>query len=152
MSQTKYCCSLKVKIFRSSKFRADYATEYYVAVLFRLSLQCTLLHYTQGRNEGNNSPGTEWLRGALKRPINVTCTFFNTVHLLPKDLRFEYGGAKLASCPRPHLTSLRPWLYHFHYHAWYPVILFISRVFFLCRYLTCQLFVVFLPQVVRITS
>jgi len=28
--------------------------------------------------------------------------------LLPKDLRFEHGGAKLVSCPRRHLTSLRP--------------------------------------------
>jgi len=35
-------------------------------------------------------------------------TFFNKVHLLPKDLRFEHGGAKLASCPGPHLNSLRP--------------------------------------------
>jgi len=25
-----------------------------------------------------------------------------------KDLRFEHGGAKLVSCPRRHLTSLRP--------------------------------------------
>ena len=35
-------------------------------------------------------------------------TFFNTAHLLPKDLRFEHGGAKLVSFPRHHLTSLRP--------------------------------------------
>jgi len=34
--------------------------------------------------------------------------FFNTVHLLPEDLRFEHGGAKLASCPGHHLNSLRP--------------------------------------------
>jgi len=27
----------------------------------------------------------------------------------PKSLRFEHGGAKLASCPGHHLTSLRPW-------------------------------------------
>ena len=33
-----------------------------------------------------------------------TSTFFNTVHLLPKKLRFEHGGAKLASWPRRHLT------------------------------------------------
>jgi len=36
-------------------------------------------------------------------------TFFNTVHLLPKDLSFEHGGAKVASCPGHHLTSLCPW-------------------------------------------
>jgi len=34
--------------------------------------------------------------------------FFKTVHLLPKDLRFEHGGTKLVSFPRRHLTSLRP--------------------------------------------
>ena len=27
--------------------------------------------------------------------------------MLPKDLRFEHGGAKLVSFPRRHLTSLR---------------------------------------------
>jgi len=31
----------------------------------------------------------------------------NTVHLLPEDLRFEHGDAKLAYCPRRHLPSLR---------------------------------------------
>jgi len=39
---------------------------------------------------------------------NVISTFFNAAHLLPKGLRFEHGGAKLLSCPRRHLTSLRP--------------------------------------------
>jgi len=53
--------------------------------------------------------GAEWLRGAPKSPNDVTSTFFNTVHLLPKDLSFEHGGAKLASCPGRHSTSLRPW-------------------------------------------
>jgi len=49
------------------------------------------------------------LRGALKSPNNVTSTFFNAVHWLPKDLNFEHGGTKLASCPGRHLTLLRPW-------------------------------------------
>jgi len=31
--------------------------------------------------------------------------FFNTVHLLPKDLDFEHGDAKLASCPGRHLVT-----------------------------------------------
>jgi len=69
----------------------------------------------QERNEGgqrrNNSPGSELRRitaGHRKVPQNVTSTFFSTVHLLPKDLRFEHGGAKLASFPGRHLTSLRP--------------------------------------------
>jgi len=59
---------------------------------------------------GHNSPGAESLQGAPKSPNNVTSTFFNTVHLLQKDLMFEHGGAKLVSCPGRHLTSLRPWL------------------------------------------
>jgi len=52
----------------------------------------------------------EWLRGDPKSPNNLTSTFFNTagLHLFPKDLRLEHGGAKLASCPGRHLTSLRP--------------------------------------------
>jgi len=33
---------------------------------------------------------------------------FSTVHSLPKDLKFEHGGAKLVSCPRRYLTLLRP--------------------------------------------
>jgi len=32
-----------------------------------------------------------------------------TVHLLPKDLMFEHGGAKLAYFPGRHLTLFRPW-------------------------------------------
>ena len=45
---------------------------------------------------------------APKSPKNIASTFFNAVNLLPKELRFKYGGAKLASCPGRHLTSLRP--------------------------------------------
>jgi len=56
----------------------------------------------------NQYGGLVSLRGTPKSPNNVTSTSFNTVHLLPKDLRFEHGGAKLASCPGRHLTSLRP--------------------------------------------
>ena len=43
-----------------------------------------------------------------KRPNNVTSSFFKTVHLLPKNLRFENGDAKLASHPWLNLTLLRP--------------------------------------------
>jgi len=53
--------------------------------------------------------GRRMTAGGAESPNNVTSTFFNTVHFLPKDLRFEPGGAKLASCPGRHLTSLRPW-------------------------------------------
>jgi len=38
-------------------------------------------------------------------------TFFNTVHLLPNDIRFGHGDLKLASCPGRHLASLRPWVW-----------------------------------------
>ena len=37
--------------------------------------------------------------GAPKSPNNATSTFFNAVHLLPKDLKFEHGGAKLLLTP-----------------------------------------------------
>jgi len=52
--------------------------------------------------------GAKTLRGALQGPNNVASTFVNTVHLLPKDLRFEHGGAKLVSCPGRHLTCVTP--------------------------------------------
>ena len=59
------------------------------------------------------------LRGGIARALNhcgrmpkssnnVTSVSFNTVDLLPKDIRFEQGGTKLASSPGRHLSSLRP--------------------------------------------
>jgi len=58
---------------------------------------------------------TRWWRGTIPRapksPKIVISTSFNTVHCLPKAIRFEYGGAKLASCPGRHLASLRPWVW-----------------------------------------
>ena len=68
------------------------------------------------RNEGDlnwitsNSRGAESLwrpqitAGASKSPSNV----YNTAHLLPKDLRFDHGGPKLAFFPGCDLTSLLP--------------------------------------------
>ena len=50
------------------------------------------------------------ITGGSEKPNNAARTFFNTVHLLPKDFMFEYGGAKL-SCPESHLTSVRPCLH-----------------------------------------
>jgi len=44
-----------------------------------------------------------------KSPNNVASTFFSAVHLFPKDLMSEHGGAKLVSCPGRHLTSVHPW-------------------------------------------
>jgi len=71
------------------------------------------------RGKGAQFPGRQITMGtpnhcgeAPKSPSNVTNTFCNTDCLLPKDLKFEHGGAKLASGPGRNLTSLRPWLHH----------------------------------------
>jgi len=67
---------------------------------------------TKKIQEGHNSLGAEWIwvsnycRGCQKF---TTISLFS-VHMLPKDLRFEHGSTKLASCPRRHLTSLCPWI------------------------------------------
>jgi len=59
---------------------------------------------------GKNTPAAKSLPGRLittggaSNPNSITSAFFNTVHLLPKDLRFEHAGAKVASCPGRHLT------------------------------------------------
>ena len=72
----------------------------------------------QERNEGGKGStiprapshwgGRRLTAGGAKKS-QLTSTFFNTVHLLPKDLRFKYGGTKLASFPGRQLNSLRPW-------------------------------------------
>jgi len=64
------------------------------------------------REGGRNSPGdaslwgrqitaggVEWLWGTPKSSKNTTSTFFNTVHLLPKDLSFEHGAPNLLLAP-----------------------------------------------------
>jgi len=68
---------------------------------------------TSGGQGGHNSLYAESLWGAeycgfLKSPNTVASSFFNTVHLLAKDLRFENGGAILASCQGVHPILLRP--------------------------------------------
>jgi len=65
----------------------------------------------RGHNSLGAESGAESLRGVPKSPNNVTSTFFNTVNLLLKDLRFKRGCAKRASCPGSHLTPLRLWVY-----------------------------------------
>ena len=72
---------------------------------------------TRGKG-GHNSPDAESLceqritvGGAAPRsPNNVTSTFYDTVHLLPNDIRFEHGGAKLASCPGALPSLFTPWV------------------------------------------
>jgi len=67
----------------------------------------TTMGVTKG-GKGDTIPGTgnhygdaQWLRGSLK--------ILNAMHLLPKDLRFKKWGAKRASWPGRHITSLCPW-------------------------------------------
>jgi len=55
----------------------------------------TMIPLNQGRNEGASGaqfPGRRITAGAPTSPNNVTITFLNTVHLLPKDLAFEHGA------------------------------------------------------------
>jgi len=78
------------------------------AQLQTLVYGCIIAHPRHERNEECTIAGRQILAGGTKIPRNVTSTSFNTVYLLPKDLRFEHGGAKLASCPARYLTSLRP--------------------------------------------
>jgi len=62
---------------------------------------------------GITAVGAKCLMGAPKYLNNFTSTFFNAVNFLAKDLTFEHGSAKLASCPGRRLTSLRPWWHYF---------------------------------------
>jgi len=68
---------------------------------------CITAETYRGVGKGHNSSGAESLRGG-KNHNNDQKHFFKTVYLLPKDRRFEHRGAKLVSCPRRYLTSLRP--------------------------------------------
>ena len=79
----------------------------------------------------NHCWGAERLRRTPKSPNNVARTFFNTVHLLPKDLSFENGGAKLASCPGHHLTSLHPWVW-FHQIIGFHLLRLFLLIMLLC--------------------
>jgi len=49
--------------------------------------------------------------GRCKVPAMSQVVSSIQLHLFPKDLRFEHGGAKLSSGPGRLLTSLRPWLW-----------------------------------------
>ena len=67
---------------------------------------------TAYHNERAQFPGRQITAGAQKSPkmsqeLSSICTF------VPKRLRFEHGGAKLASYSGRHLTSLRPCTYMF---------------------------------------
>jgi len=102
---------VKIKSETQTAFGIKTYFQFYACIEGRRCLPCffqSLLDRGVRRGaKGHSSPGTNhW--GVLKILNNVTSTFFNTIHLLPKDLRFERGGDKLASCPGRHLTSVRP--------------------------------------------
>jgi len=69
----------------------------------------------------NHCRGAKWVWVVLKSPKKATCTSFNAVNVLLKNLRCEYGDAKLASCLGRHLTLLRPCVYQYW---WYELICF----------------------------
>jgi len=48
---------------------------------------------------GHKNPGAESLLEAPKSPNNVTSTFFNTEHLLPKDLWCKHGAPNFLLVP-----------------------------------------------------
>jgi len=75
-------------------------------------LKTTRLFVTGGVTRGQwgrNAPCAESL-GVQNSLNNVASTFFNTVHLLQKDFRFEHVGTILVSFPGRHLSSVRPCL------------------------------------------
>ena len=47
----------------------------------------------------NHYGSAEWLWGLPKSPNNAASSFFNALHLLPKDLRFENGAPNLLLAP-----------------------------------------------------
>jgi len=53
----------------------------------------------------NHCRGRQMAAGGAENSQQYHKYFFNTVHLLPKDLDFEHGDAKLASCPGRHLVT-----------------------------------------------
>ena len=72
-----------------------------------------LLHNTRDvtrRERGQNSPGAESLRVVRGRRKSQQGHkhFLKYSTFASERLRFEHGGAKLVSCSRRHLTSLRP--------------------------------------------
>jgi len=64
----------------------------------------------QGRNEGGSMPRAPNLLEAPKSRNNVAGFLFNAIHLLPKYLRFKYGGGKFVSCPGRNLNAVRPFV------------------------------------------
>ena len=109
-----FCCDQKKSFKHTMKTKILTHKMYFVPQTLKPGYVPSFRGATRGRSQ--NSPGDElpWGRqittGAPKSSNNVTSISSNIVHLLPKDLSLEHGCAKLASCPRRHLTSFRPCL------------------------------------------
>jgi len=102
----------KISQFKKRTFRAQHMNTFTASDHSALHCRCPIYRgVTRGEQGGHNSPSAESLWRAPKSPNNIKSNFFNTVQLLPKDLRFKHGVADLASWPGRHLTSLRPCLY-----------------------------------------
>ena len=82
---------------------------FYFRKIFRF-----ILHSTRNVTKGGKGAQFRLPRITVggQKVTTMSQAFFKTVHLFPKDLRFEHGDAKLTSCPRRHLTSLRPCTMH----------------------------------------
>jgi len=64
---------------------------------YKVCKQSAFKDTTRGAS-GVNAPSAESL-GAPKSPSNVASTFFNTVHLLPKDLSSNMGEPNFFFAP-----------------------------------------------------
>jgi len=62
----------------------------------------------RGVTTGGEIPPAPGHYGGAEKSQQFQTQFLQYSNFLAKDLRFEHGGAKLASCPGRHLTSLRP--------------------------------------------
>ena len=60
------------------------------------------------KHQTNHYGGAESLRGVQKSPNNVTSTFFNTVHLLLKELTSEHGGRQTSFLPQAPSNLVTP--------------------------------------------
>jgi len=91
--------------------------------LFQLSKEFKLhivLRHNQGRNEGGKGGAkSQWRRrmaaGGAEKSQRCHKCFLQHSTFASKDLSFEHGGAKLASCPGRHPTLLRRWTQYFHF-------------------------------------
>ena len=76
---------------------------------------------TKEGTRGGTMPRAPNHWGVPKSPNNVTCTLFNTVHRLPKDLGSNMGTPNLFIAPGRCLTSVRLWTHYFMQYTQFQV-------------------------------